>query len=372
MATLRDWVGYIAVAASLLPLGCSKPIGLGGAVTPLVQIQVQATDPTSVVPTDAHLRVALVWGLQWQPEPFCFLPPESPEAAAVIAAGCPDSLGFVPNLVGADTPLEPGAPATIALDTLPDAAVMVGDPSARIAYASLIVYDDRNLDGTLDLRHPQRQQHRGEPINDAPGLADMVYGASFISMTQPDQRVAYREGGFDETVAFYPRRNCPDPPVSFSILSAGGFSAAEAMALAEQVPPQLPPEDPSTCATASPADTVVTIALQSPDGLSQLACTANDNGGVTYYREAPSSSPDLTAQRGQAWACASFPRLGGDPAGVPPGQQLVVSGTPPPYEPCLYTLHYTLRGCDSDPSCPVPSWDITSTPPDWWPCSTSP
>ena len=242
MATVRDWIACVALAASLLPSGCGKPLGLGGAVTPLVQIHVQATDPSLVAPADAHLRVALVWGLQWQPEPFCFLPPESPEAAAVIAAGCRDSFGFVPNLVAADIPIAPGAPATIDLDSLPDAGVMVGDPSARIAYASLVVYDDRNLDGILDLRHPQRQRRRGEPIDDAAGQADVVYGASFISMTEPDQRVAYREGGFDETVAFYPRRNCPDPPASFSILSAGGFSAAEAIALAEQVPPELPPE----------------------------------------------------------------------------------------------------------------------------------
>ncbi len=375
MATVRRLLSYLAAAANVLSLGCGKPVGLEAQVMPLAVIHVQVTgDLASVMPADVagdtpHLHAALVWGLQWQPEPFCVLPPESPEAAAVIAAGCPDSFGFVPDLVGADTEIVPGSPATIELTGLPAADVMVGDLTARIAYASVIVYDDRNLDGVLDLRHPPRQRHRGEPIDDAAGLADMVYGASFISMTLPDRRVAYREGGFDPSVAFYPRSGCPGPPKGFSILSAGGFSASDALTSA--LAGQLPSEETAACATSAIDDTLV-IPLQSPANLTQLACTANDNGGVTYY-QTPSDPIDLSEQRGQAWACTGFPRLPGDAdAGAPTGQQLVISGTPPPYEPCLYTMHYTLRGCDDDPSCPVPSWDITATPPAWWPCPTSP
>src|ERR1017187_7529094 len=89
MATLNHFVGSFVVAAGLLlPLGCSKAVGLGGTVTPLVQIQAQTSgDPAQFTPAGdtPSFHVALVWGLQWQPEPFCVLPPESPEAAAVIA-----------------------------------------------------------------------------------------------------------------------------------------------------------------------------------------------------------------------------------------------------------------------------------------------
>ncbi len=97
---------------------CSKPVGLDTPVTPLAQIHVQlAGDLSQVMPADAgagagNLHAALVWGLQWLPEPFCVLPPESPAAAAVIAAGCPDPFGFVPDRVGADTPIAPGSPAS--------------------------------------------------------------------------------------------------------------------------------------------------------------------------------------------------------------------------------------------------------------------
>jgi hypothetical protein len=302
--------------------------------------------------------------MQWLPEPFCVLPPESPAVAAVIAAGCPDSFRFVPNRVAADSTITPGTPVTLDLATLPAADVMVGDVTARIAYASLIVYDDRNENRMLDLRHPPQQRHHDEGPEDAPGPYDVVYGASFISMTQPDRRLAFREGGFNDGVAFYPRFGCEPPPKGFSLLSAGGFSQTAALVSALQG--QLPAEDPTTCSVSTLDDTVV-IPLQAPTSLTQLACTSNDSGGVTNYRQAPADGPTLA---GHTWACAGFPQLPGDVAGVAQGQQLVVAGVPA--DACQSITHYTLRGCDNDPSCATPSWDFTSTPPTWWPCPSTP
>jgi hypothetical protein len=262
-------------------------------------------------------------------------------------------------------------PATFDLYDLPAADLMVGDITARIAYASVVVYDDRNGNGVLDLRHPTRQRRGGgDQMNDAGGAPDAVYGASLISMTRPDRRVAFLEGDFSalRRVAFYPRLGCADPPKGFSILSAGGFSAAAALAsgLAGTIPPE---DDPSACATATLDDTIVVpIPPQAPAALSQLACTTNDEGGVTYYRVAPTDPPyDLTKW---TWACAGFPRIGTDAGAGSSAQQLVVASLPG--DPCRSTLHFTLRGCNNDPFCASPSWDITATPPSWWPCSTSP
>ena len=381
MATLKHLVGFLAAAASLLSLACSKPLGLGGTVTPLQKIQVQATgDPAQFTPAGdtPSFRVALVWGLQWQPEPFCVLPPESPEAAAVIAAGCPDSFGFVPNRVAADTTFQPGTPATLTLDTLPAADVMVGGLSGRVAYGSLIVYDDHNNNGSLDLRTPPRFRRNGPPTEPPSyddggpaGPADLVYGASFISMTLPDQRVTYLEGTFDAKAAFYPRA-CNDPPTpGFSIQSAGGFAQADGgffqadggitLAMVGELAAGYLPTEGLPCTTGKLEDTMVTIPLQAPANLAQLACTANDSGGVTAYREAPTNAPDLTRRQS---ACVDFPHIPGDDAGVAPGKQFVISSGPG--DPCRYTIHYTLRGCNNDPSCPTPRWDITGTPPDWW------
>jgi hypothetical protein len=315
---MKTWI-RIASAGFVLA-ACGRPVGLDVPAKPLQQIHILVTGTVAVAePVDAdtsvdadivdadtsvdasgvdtgagppQLRAALVWGLQWLPEPFCVLQgahPESPEVAAVVAAGCRESFGFIPNRAAADIPITPGVPATFDLDDLPAADLMVGDITARIAYASVIVYDDRNGNGVLDLRHPQRQRHKGDSTGDANGTPDAVYGASFISMTQPDRRVAFLEGDFSALrgVAFYPRLGCADPPKSFSILSAGGFSAAAALTsgLAGTIPPE---DDPSACATATLDDTIVIpIPPQAPAALSQLACTTNDEGGVTYYRQAP-------------------------------------------------------------------------------------
>lgn len=386
MAALTASRVSLLATAALFAAACGKPVGLDAPVTPLVQVNVTAGGPVpdnsdggGAAPgagldggTAPRLNVALVWAMQWLPEPFCVLAATVPETLAappstvediqrVAAAGCRDNFGFVPSRVGADLPLAPNGPTTIPIITLPAADVMVGDLTARIAYASLILYEDGNGNGTLDLRHPQRQRRGGEPINDAAGPADRVWGASFVSMTEPDRRVSYREGGFNAGVAFYPRAGCADPPPSFSILSASGFSSVDA--LRSILTGQLPEE--SSC-TTEPIDDLVVVELGDPSALSQLACTPNDNGGVTYYREAPSSL-DLT---NMVWACANFPRLSADDGGVPSGEQLVVASTPD--QPCVSTLHYTLRGCNNDPACATPSWDIAATPPSWWPCQTSP
>ena len=400
MAAMKTWIRV--ASAGFVLTACGKPVGLSTPAKPLQQIHVLVTGTIAVSwPVDAgdvdasdvdagdvdaggvdagagspQLRAALVWGLQWLPEPFCVLPPESPEAAAVIAAGCRESFGFVPNRAAADIPITPGVPATFDLYTLPAADVMVGDITARIAYASVIVYDDRNGNGVLDFRHPQRQRRGGDSIGDAGGAPDAVYGASFISMTQPDRRVAFLEGDFSalRSVAFYPRLGCADPPKSFSILSAGGFSAAAALTsgLAGTIPPEA---DPSACATATLDDAIlIPIPPQVPAALSQLACATNDEGGVTFYRQAP-ATPNTPADpidlTHSTWVCASFPRIGTDAGAGSSAQQLVIAS--PPSDPCRSTRHYTLRGCNNDPFCATPTWPAAGTPvPPWWPCSTSP
>ena len=142
--------------APLLVAACGRLQGFGGEATPLASFNVvfqgdlAPLRPAGV--TDVHaLRVALVWGAQWLTEPFCVLPAESPEAAAVIEAGCRDPFGFVPAAVSISAPIAVDEPATLTLTQLPAADVMVGDVTARVAYASLVVFDDRNDSGTLDL-----------------------------------------------------------------------------------------------------------------------------------------------------------------------------------------------------------------------------
>jgi hypothetical protein len=237
-----------------------------------------------------------------------------------------------------------------------------------VGYASLIVYDDRNGSGTLELRRSARFTGPADlPADAGPFDADagpfdrlppdVVYGASFVSMTKPDERIGYREGGFDALAAFYPRAGCDPPPDGFSILSAGGFSATAALAAALQG--KLPAEDPASCGEAVLTAGMVEVPLAAPANVSQLVCVPRTNG-FARYRE-PSDMPDLSTR---PWACASIPSLGG--GGSTTEKQLVVAGAPD--DPCVSLSHYVLKGCRNDAACATPDWDLTATPPSWWPC----
>ncbi len=351
----------LLVAATALGTGCDDLTGLDEELTPLVQVKVQAVGSTE----GEALRVALVWGAPWLPEPFCILPAESPEAQAVIKAGCNDAFGFAPRRVGANASIAVGTPATIDLIDVPSSDVMVGDLTARVAYGSLVVYEDRNGNGTLDL--PCQKRHdadEGGGCQRPEGPTDRLRGASFVSMTRPDQRVAFREGGFNPRSAFYPRIGCPAPPQGFSVLEAGGFSRAAAIAAALQG--TLPEQDPATCGTDT-LDATITVPLDTLPTVGEVACPrGQEANGLTQYAEPPPSAPDSS----RPMACVSLPDLGAfgdDPsADASKVMQVVIAGSA--RDPCKTLTHWVLRGCDANPFCGNPHWDFSMSPPAWWPC----
>ena len=363
--------GAVVGLAPLLVAACGRLQGFGGEAPPLVSFEVvfqgdlAPLRPAGV--SDEHaLRVALVWGAQWLTEPFCVLPAESPEAAAVIDAGCRDPFGFVPAVVSVSVPIAVDVPATLTLSQLPAADVMVGDVTARVAYATLVVFDDRDDTGTLELSRPRRppfefESERGfQPGR--PDSLDIIYGASFVTMTAPDQRVAYREGAFDTASAFYPRAGCDPPLPGFSVLAAGGFSAEAA--LAALLSGGLPPEDPATCAVSAPAETPIVIAARAPAEVQEVGCDERTDDSSIGYRRPVADLSDLASR---VVACAHLPSFGTG-GGSPASDliQLVVSGRDS--DRCKGLTHYTLRGCFEDVNCADPEWDYTANPPAWWPC----
>jgi hypothetical protein len=365
MAALRRALSVLALA------GCQHLDGFGGPTPPLATFTVEVDgDPATVRPAGEtgpqHLQVALVWGKQWLTEALCILPPESSAAAAAIAAGCRDPFGFVPARVEANVPIELGVPATIDLSTVPADDVLVGDVTARVAYGTLVVYDDRNQSGTLELARPNRI---GNPNPDGPPmmdptptrLPDDVYGASFLTMTAPDVRVAYREGDFDAAAAFYPRAGCDPPPVAFSVIGAGGFTADAA--IAATLAGQLPQEPAGSCTEAAPADATIAIAVQPPSAVAEVACNEPSADSSVRYREPPAQAPDFTDR---TTACVHLPTFGGPPSTT---VELIVSGRTE--DTCKGLTHYVLRGCPGDPNCAMPEWDHTAVPPSWWPCPAS-
>lgn len=384
---------------ALLTVGCQdKLLGLTDNATPLAHIHVAVTGdlqklrPVETLGETPHLRVALVWGAVYVPDPFCAIYqilPLDPSATAVAQAGCRDVLGFVPQQVGESVAVAADGSATINLINLPNAAVLVGEVTSRVGYASILVFDDRNDNGTLELHRvvqPRNTGPRSGPGGGPGGMAglpdaatpivkgDFVYGASFISMTASDQRIAYLEGTFDPDNSlyglFYPRSGCSGPTTGFSILSAGGFSRLEGLKALAGLGSAA--EDPATCSVKS-LDTVVAIALQVTETVRDVACVGGGSTGVVRY-SAPKSQPDWL----QPWACMPVkysPCLIGLAI---PGQDcskfdakskpaLAVASAP---GDCKSTTHYVLRGCATDANCAVPEWDYTTPAkmPVWWPC----
>jgi hypothetical protein len=190
-------------------------------------------------------------------------------------------------------------------------------------------------------------------------LPDLVRGASFVSMTAPDQRIAYREGAVSPIAAFYPRAGCGDPLPAFSVLAAGGFTAADA--ILATLAGRLPLEDPASCAQDAPAAAVIAVPFADPATVAETACHEPTADSSVRWREPDVDPPDLT---NRTYACVHLASFGGPPSDV---VQLIVTGRSD--ESCKGLTHYALKGCREDPNCGVPDWDHSLAPPTWWPCT---
>jgi hypothetical protein len=362
----------LALSGALALAACGKLQNFGGPEPPLVTFNVTFSGDLGPlrppgVTSDKALSVALVWGAQWLTEPFCILPAENDEAAAVIAAGCRDPFGFVPasDGVAISVPLAPSGPTAVSLPLLPSAGLMVGDVTARVAYGSFVVFDDRD-GGGLSLAVPHRtpmggrRGGGGEMMKEPVDSGDIIYGASFVTMTAPDRRASYHEGG-PVSGAFYPRRGCDPLDPGFQVVGADGFRPEKGFAAAAfgQLPIETscfakPPDDP---------DATIDIKAQAPSDVREVSCDESTLDSSTRYREPPAEKPDFS---GRLTACAHLPTFdtGSRRSGL---IQLVVSGRAT--DRCKGLTHYTLRGCRENVNCPVPDWDFTTTtPPTWWPC----
>ncbi|HUJ60655.1 MAG TPA: hypothetical protein VLX92_19270 [Kofleriaceae bacterium] len=357
-------------AVLALLCGCTRLQGLGGAPPALATFDVTASG--TLLPAPVNLSLALVWGKQWLVEPLCIVPDDPRDAAnqaqidTVKAAGCRDPFGFVPARVAASVPVALGTGSTIELVTVPNDDVMVGDLTARVAYGSFVLYDDVDGNGTIDLARPNRLDTEAMKGDQPYTTPDHIFGASFVAMTLPDQRVAYREGGFDETAAFYPRAGCGDPLPGFSVVAASGFT--EQSAIAATLAGMLPSEtDLSQCAQAAPQDAPVAFTVSPlapplvPPALDvpELACTERTADSSVTYHKPGMNPPDLTKRQS---ACVHYPSFG-MPSDV---IEWVVTGRSD--DSCVGLTHYILKGCASGPECASPDWDETAAPPTWWPC----
>lgn len=372
---IRVPAGCIALCLAATLFGCGNAArGLEDDGTPLLTIAVNVTGELGPLlrpgrsDDGIELRAALVWAGVAAPARFCLQHAAGlggeVSATKLAEAGCPDVFGVVPGLVQAEAPVVDGK-AKLALQALPSAEVLVGAPQARVGYASIVIYQDRNGNDALDLTnafhsYPGTTDHTTTDVdggasdskggaqpdaagvgrrnsgpgrefgqegpNDVGGDPDRVWGSSFVSIREPHVRIAYREGGWVAASLFYPAFGC-EPPASFSLMHVSGSPTK------------------ATCTYSDITATAVDVPLQASETVAEARCRP-----YSFHYHDTKRIPDLSLP----YLCVSK-------------NELLVANAP---GGCKGLAGSLLRGCRKDPDCDKPDWDDTKNPPKWWPCGT--
>ncbi len=352
----------IAITALLLSAaGCNEVVtGLGEEVQLLATVRGRIAPGVEIPP---NARVGIVWAGVPVFVPYChtygFTPLDRERAVTDPGHfGCRDPFDVVPAVLGPSAPLDAGVEPTfsITIRQIPPSSAMVGAPGARVAYGSVVLYTDTDLDGELDF--PRGCRGGGGGGNNGGGgqavpapdqrLSEPISGATFDNLTDTQLRVVFVEGTFDNTSYFYPApEGCTTFPTSgFSLWSMGGMLSPDA-----------------TCAV-QPIDTPITVGLGRVPGLGgvpddelvrSLSCVPEDR--QTFPRELSQRTSENFLNPFQTrykWECQA------DGSGT-----IVVVDT---QCSCREVRTYPLAGCRDEVNCPVPEWDLRANPPSWWPC----
>jgi|GEM_PF-1762891 hypothetical protein len=212
----------------------------------------------------------------------------------------------------------------VPVDTVPEPAVVSGGPNgAQLGIGAVLVFRDGNGNGVLDMVAPGTRES-----------VDTVLGAS-LAVDEEDQTetlVIYRAGGVSPLwklfVAIY---GCPlEPPVGFSVVRLGFNSL-----------------DDSGCALA--VDGRVDVELRNSEEMRSLICLPGGRSSTYRYPDAP---------------------LPADAVAECMGTETVFFTTTPDAV-CPIVERYDLLGCTdltSSLACRLTTWDLTESPPVWWPC----
>lgn len=259
---------------------------------------------------------------------------------------CRDPLGVAPVLAGPSVAIEPQSgeefiKTTLAFTSLPPSEVLIGTPDARVGYASLVVFEDQNENGVLDLGRsfppifwqndrPNEDEEGGEGRRGPRGLGeektpDLLYSASFSSLLSHHQRLVFREGEFIESY-FYPLGGCI-PKRGFSVIEVeGDFQAA-------------------TC-ISHPMTEPILLRITEPNSRQQeVVCEPSD----VWIFEPPETPINERFEQ----SCVS-------------PTELAVTD---PEQSCKHLTILSLVDCSpTELDCQQPEWDLRDMPPSWWPC----
>ncbi len=325
----------------LAAFGCTGKVhDLSVTASPLVILRGHV-DTTSVARRNPNVPLlgALVWAGLPRTNPVCLK-----FDVADLKAACPDPYGMFYGQIEQSVAIDAQGNFDLPLYYLPKASVSVGDAMTRIAYGSLVVAEDVDGDGQLTFPNNIRGSDAGQgedpnPADNHPPTAapapptrsDTVIAATFSSLHTAQLRVVFREGGFVVNSNFYPAPGCAAPPPGFSIQSAPPLG---------DTPPTADP------CTFSSTETRVEVPSLSPDEAQAFVCRPLQRGQrVLQPRQNQKLPKDMKA------ICLS-----------PQILATVTMGS------CPRVSIYALKGCRQDVFCLNPEWDLSASPPDFWPC----
>lgn len=325
---MRTSVALLALSG--LTAACGQVSELGTEPEALLHVRGRLSRPISA-PTDGFtsLRAGLVWAGVPVFVPFCFEYGENPlkplqVPTDVAEVGCRNPFLVAPGGLGASVAIEPDALSfQIPITQLPSAEVMIGPLEQRVAYASIVVFDDVDQDGELDLSRGCGR------FGDSGQGRETIYASSFADLRDRQTRLAYTEGPFDQDSFFYPHPQCRSlPGEGFSIWDVDGIFESE-----------------SRCEIHDMDHEVELTPGVSAD-LRHLSCIQRDR--QSFPRPPPRDELDEEL----IWECTKEGGL----------------ATTNPTCPCPEIRVYTLVGCYDEVECEKPDWDRRDTPPEWWPC----
>jgi len=378
-------------------MSCGEPLlGAQEDLSALATLKVELLPPFDPIEVKAPLRLGVLWLDISAPDAWCVLhvtsalgfppsagaggeqtsaPPLTEELSALTAERCRDPLGVSPGLIGpsvavAERLAQEGGIIELPFTQLPSAEVLFGSPEARLGYATVVLFEDLDQNGTLSLGEPKRVGWRGGRGRDDEGeeglkRPDRVIGASFQSLSRPHQRLVFREGAAVESPFFYPTVGCEAPPKGLSVLKSDVTLAELVSALAPyllneasrgdeggpapEMPPEAPPLRDDLCELKG-LDEPLQLQVEAPSArLQELVCEPLEDAG----EEPPEREPD-----GVELSCVSATELlGSEPLESEGGAS------------CRGVHYWRLVGCPlGELSCEEPRWDMRSNVPSWWPC----
>jgi hypothetical protein len=318
------------ILASILTLtaSCSSGVfGVGDDRDPLVTIRGRYDGP---LPEEGTLRAGIIWAGVPVFVPYCHKygpnPREEREVPTVAQKGCRDPFEVVPGAVGPSVPFDRAGDRTfeIPIEHLPDAGVMVGTLAGRVAYGTVVLFDDIDDDGFLDLGARCRRRDADDPL---PEPHDRLIVSTFTRLDEPQTRIAYVEGDFDADSFFYPHPNCTAlPPRGFSLWNVGDLF------------------DPNGTCEVTPLERELVLEQMPATSLAHLSCRPSENESFSR------PPPDEGTGQSVMYDC------------TPEGELVAID----PQCPCPGLRVYSLRGCYDDAACTEPDWDLD--PPMGWPC----